>query len=356
MKFLVRLFAAAILLLVVSCREKEFSVEFDMNPEIEANYRILYYASDRHGGRWIETSAPIHQGKFIVDCPTVNPTIVYVFRTNLSEPETFFYAERGDKIKITGESQSPAEWKIRGNKITDRLNEWQLANLNNIRGRNPEAVNKAVASFIEKNKGSEIGPLLLLLWYDRGKDPKGFVRLWNMMDEKLRKEPITDLIAAPDLLSSPLSFDSKGNASLAPGETHFQSLTVRAPGKGRDILRITAPGRKRSLVYFWRLGDPDRQAIVDSLRNLSRRHRSDSTLYLFADICLDSDSIRWKNTLPFDSLENVRRCWWPAGAATPEAVRLGIGNLRTFVVFGPKGEVIYKGDEISEAIRNLKFK
>lgn len=349
------LLASIVLILVSGCRGKEFTIEFDLSPDIEESYRLVYYASDKSGGRWIESSAPIHQGKYAIECQTINPTVIYIFRSNGYEPETFIYAERGDKVKITGDSPRPYEWKISGNKLNDRLNEWQLANVNSLSSGQSEKINKAVASFIEKNPGSEIDPLLLLLRYDRSSDPEGFVRLWNLMNPKLRKEPTPELVASPDLFSaSPLNSADDGRVSIQPGKEKFPSLKIRSFGKGKDTLKISAPGRKASVIFFWHLGDPERPAVIDSLRRLAKRNRTDSTKLLIADICLDPDSIRWRNAIPFDSL-NTKRGWWPAGTADPEAIRLGISDYRTLIVFGPKGNVLYKGRDVSEAFKKIKL-
>lgn len=354
MKILVRLSAFFLISLLSACGGKSFEVDFDLASDIESSYRLLYYASGKNGGRWIESAAPVHQGKFTIECQTVYPTVVYVFRSHGNEPETFFYAERGDKIKITGDNAMPLMWTIRGNKVTDRLSEWQSANLNLLEKHSPSETNKAVASFVEKNKGSEIDPLLLLLRYDRGEDPEEFVRLWNMMDEKLRKSDFTELVCAPDILSpSPLTFDSKGNAVLAPGKDKFKTLKIRSLANGSETLRLTAPGRKGSMIYFWHLGDPRRHEILDSLRTLARRQGGDSIRLLIADICLDGDSLRWRNAARFDSLDNVTRAWWPAGEADPQAIRLGVAGYRTVVVVGPDGTVRYKGDNIHEAMKRL---
>ncbi len=355
MKIVLRLSAFLLILLVSSCRGKSFEIEFDMNPDVEANYQLVYYASDRKGGRWIESAAPIHLGKFSIECPTINPTVVYIYRPNGNLPETCFYAERGDHIKITGDNTQPLTWTIRGNKLTDRLNEWQSANLRLLEERNPESTNEAVASFVEKNKDSEINPLLLLLWYDRAQDPEGFVRLWNTMGSKLRKSPFVDMVAMPDLMApAPLSFDNDGKAILAPGKEKFPRLKVRTPEKGKDVFNLAVKGRKASFISFYHLGDPRRHEFVDSLRNLARRHRADSTRLLIADICLDPDSNRWLNALRFDSLGTVKRGWWPDGPADTQAIKLGVGAYRTFVVFGPKGEVLYRGDNINKALDHLK--
>ena len=233
--------------------------------------------------------------------------------------------------------------------------EWQSANLRLLEEKNTESTYKAVDSFVEKNKDSEINPLLLLLWYDRARDPEGFVRLWNLMGAKLRKSTFVDLVAAPDLMSpSPITFDKDGIALLAPDKEKFPRLTLRTPDKGRDVLRLISPGRKASIISFYHLGDPRRHEFVDSLRSLARRYRADTTRLLIADICLDNDSNRWKSALRFDSLENVSRGWWPDGPADPQAIRLCVGGYRTFIVFGAKGEVIYKGDNIYKALDLLK--
>lgn len=349
--------ALMLMMLLSSCRGKEFSVDFDLGQEVEANYHLLYYASDKRGGRWIERAAPIHLGKYTAEFQTINPTVVYIFRSSGKTPETFFYAERGDKITITGESANPLKWDMKGNRLTERLSEWRSANLKAITEGDHKAVNKAVTSYIEKNPHSEIDPLLLLLSYDRQINPEGFVKLWNSMDEKLRKGSWESLVPSPDLCSLiTFTADDKGKLTLLPGDEKFPTLNIRSLGKGRDTLRFNSPGRKASLVWFWHIGDPIRHQILDSLRNFGRNHREDSVRLLLADICLDGDSLRWKNLISDDSILYLKRGWWPEGIANPDAIRLGIGGYRSFMVFGPKGEVVYTGSDISDALSRLRKK
>lgn len=343
------------MILLSSCRGKEFDIEFDLDPKIEDSYRLLYYASDKKGGRWIETAAPIHQGKYSARYVTINPTIVYIFRSNGNLPETFLYAERGDKLTVTGESSNPVEWKMTGNEVTDLLSEWQDANSRVLTQHETKDINKAVASYVEKNPKSKIDPLLLLLRFNREADPEEFLRLWNSMAEKQRKSPLVNLIASPDMLSlSTLDFDDKGNVTLLPGKEVFPRLKVRTSGKKSETLRPVAKGRKASLVWFWHISDPMRTEIVDTLRAFSRAHRQDSVRLLLADVCLDGASLRWRNIVNADTLPGFTRGWWAEGTSNREAMRLGISAYRTFVIFGPKGEVRYKGSDLSEALTRLR--
>ncbi len=345
-------FLIALLLMATGCRKKNFTLEFDLSPDIEASYSLLYYASDSRGGRWIESAAPVHLGKFAMECPAINPTVVYVFRSGNTLPESFFYAERGDKITITGNGQDPRGWEFKGNKITERLSDWQSANRKALESGSPAEINKAVASFVEKNPKSEIDPLILLCRYDRNADPEGFVRLWNMMEPGLRKKSFGELTSMPDLYSlAPLTFDDKGTASLAPGKDPVRKIAVRRLNKGSGQLSL--PKGKPSLLCFWHVGDPRRSEMIDTLRSLSKQF-PDSGRFLMAAICLDYDSLRWSGTVRHDSVPHLVDGWWPRGTSDPEAVRLGIGAYRTFLVVSPSGKVAYKGDSIDVASRHLR--
>lgn len=81
---IIRIFFISILLLTAACRNNSFSLEFELSPEINANYKIAYYASDSRGGMLIETVAPVVGGKAVVKGRTVRPSIVYISGTGKS--------------------------------------------------------------------------------------------------------------------------------------------------------------------------------------------------------------------------------------------------------------------------------
>lgn len=89
---------------IAYCRmQKQFIfIEFELSPEINANYKIAYYASDSRGGMLIETVAPVVGGKAVVKGRTVRPSIVYISGTG--KIPMAIYAQRGHDIKITGKA------------------------------------------------------------------------------------------------------------------------------------------------------------------------------------------------------------------------------------------------------------
>lgn len=327
-------------LLLTSCKS-EFTIDFELPKDISTVCRVVYYASSKKQGLMMEMTAEIRDGKATLRCPTRFPAVVYLFQQSSSTPALIFYVSRGDNIKIAGESMNAAEWTVKGNSLSEEWTKWRLDNQEALRSGNAEKINKAIASYVEKNPSSKLSTALLILQYSRREDEAGFLKLFNSLKSGATSDK--DLMAALAVADMPGGELSQG------GKPNTMVLT--SPSGDPDTLKFA--GKPSLIIFSESRRDDNSLAERDSLRALLRAY-PDSASRMIAKISFDADSLSWINSVKNDSLRNVARGWMPAGVADSIAMALGVKRTPYYIVADTKGNRVYGGSDIKKAISEFK--
>lgn len=316
-----------------SCVKNEVKVSIELPKDVTDAYRLIYYASDSKKGWYTETVIPVQAGKGEVICYTRNPTIVFVMHSG-NVPEAAFYAERGEKVKITGASGDPYNWKIGGNKINEGWSEWRLKNIDALMQRDSKKIDAAVAEFVGKNPDSPLSAIFLLIYYDRRNNESEFRKLWS----KLKGDALN-----PEWIQLAGRSDLPGG--MPEEREKVSEIILHTAGTGADTIKF---GKKPVLLYFWRLDDVDRDEAITAIRSL-RKEVPDSAKNIISDISFEMDSIYWRNSLSRDSLQGVVRGWLPTGETDSVVNRLGVVRSPYVLVYDSKGREVYRGEDVSKA-------
>ncbi len=344
LSFIILLLSCTLMMpLFQSCASSECSIEFELPETVNSNYRILYYASDKSKGAMLEFMIPVENGKFSMKIPVRNPSIIYLFRGS-ANPELAFYAEGGDKIKITGDSPDPASWKISGNDIVEEWSLWREQNRDIIASRDAKRLNETVRKFVEGNRDNPLSTILLLTYFSRYDDNPLFEKLWNSLKDDALNTDILDLIPRNDIFSG------------APQKDAIpQYIALTTYGNGLDSIKLSS---KASILAF-RSGEPEsRDSAVKMLRRLSREF-ADSASRNIVDISFESDSSSWRHAIMQDSVSKIVHAWMPLGVNDNVAVSLAVVSDPFYIVIDKKGKSIYRGDshvKASEAFRKINGK
>lgn len=320
-------------LLLCSCIHPQFEVSFELPENISATYRLCYYASNKKQGLYLETPVILNAGKATVKCPDSNPCLVYIYYGS-SDPAVIFWAERGDKIKITGTDTDPETWQIGGNKINEQWTKWRLDNQQMLHN-GPEAINAAVEKFVTENPDNKLSTILLLCYFNRAVDNTKFQSLWDSLSKRAKTEKIIRAAARNDLLN-------------AENADNLLDVKLRTLENGCDTLK-TQSGRA-SIIFFWYNGRPERRMAIDTLKKL----HSDFPNQTIVDICLEPDSISWQAALSADSLSGTIRAWMPQGPADPWILKTGITTPCSFIVADKTGKIKYRGKDIYKASQTFR--
>ena len=327
---------AMIAALLGSCTKNEFTVEFRLDPKVSGNYRLVYYASDSRTGFMMETLAPVEHGAAEAKCITRNPTLVFLYQGNGQTPAAVFYAERGDRIEITGKSDDPESWQIGGDKINTRWSEWRNANLAALCSGDPKRINDAVAKFVAADRDSRLAPLILLTTYDRRADHEDFLKLWNSIPEKTRSEELIQLVAASDVLSG---------GKIGRGQK-LERMKLHAMGD--SLVEYNPSEHAVSVLYFNRNNNQTSRADIDTLRRLAAGKDFAGKGRVVA-ISFDPDSVAWLTRARGDSIAGALHAWLPAGEASGIAMRLDVARTPWFIVSDRSVRRHYSGDDAGRA-------
>lgn len=326
------------LFILTACVKSQFVLDFNLAPEITENYNVTYYATDTKGGLTVQAVASVREGKCLLNGITKKPTILYVTERNSNLP-LVIYAERGNKIKISGNSPDPISWTVEGNKINEELSAWRNEYAGMIKSNDKDSVNLAVEKYVKENSSNPVSTLLLLCYYDRSEDDRGYTSLMYSLKGEAAKVGWLELVGRSDQLS----------------EGYFQaaslhSVALRSNKDGADTVRTD--GKNPVFMLFWQTGYDSKKEMIDSLKSLEKEYKD--SVSIIADVCMDIDSIGWRSAIRNDSLKSVKRLWVPLGMTDPQMMKLKIQSLPYFIVFDKEGQQVYRGNKLYSAIKKYR--
>lgn len=326
-------------LLLASCTKNEFTLEFDLKEDITENYNVTYYATDIHGGGTVQAVASVRDGKCELKGLTKKPTLVYV-STRRSKLPLVVYAERGEKIIFKGDERDPLSWDTEGNDINASLSLWREQNMKILEEALPDSVNMAVEKFVVDNSSDPVSSILMLNYYNRLADEKGFSELMASMHGQAKNENWLRISGRADQTMHYYTFPAR-----------LESLIMRSGNKYGDTLEID--GKNPVILFFWQNGDTDRKSIVDSMKKLEKDFPD--SVRIMADICVDVDSAGWRSTIRRDSLnENAKRLWAPRGLTDATVMKLKVKALPYYIVFDKEGYQTYSGTDLDKALSDYR--
>lgn len=326
------------LLLLMGCGKNEFTLDFELSSDVTDNYNVTYYATDEKGGITVQAVASIREGKCELKGLTKKPTLVFITERRSTIPMVLL-ANKGEKIEISGMDKNPLTWDVNGSEINSTLSEWRTDNYKILKENESDSVNIAVKNFVENNLESPVSTILMLCYYHRNHDEREYVSLMNSLKKDAKSPELLSLIGRSDQMIHSYSYP----ASL-------ESIVMRAEENGRDTLYINH--KNPVLFYFWQTGDENRKDIIDSIKALKKEFPDSSIL--IADICLDVDSVGWRNAIKKDSLEKIKRFWAPAGLVDYKIQKLKVDAIPYFIVFDMDGHQSYRGKDITEALKDYR--
>lgn len=340
MRYSVSYIIFSILLFCSSCSKNEFNLEFNLSEDITENYNVTYYASSKKGGRTVQAVASVMNGRCLLKCITNLPTLVYLTNRNSNLP-LVIYAEKGNKISITGKTNNPLSWDVEGNEINSSLSKWRIENEETLTTNDPAAINKTVAEFVDENKKDPVSIILMQSYFCRGEDEMGYIDLMAKLNNVSHRKRWLKLVSRSDQYDISLAYPAR-----------IESLVMRSPYGGADTLRFDGKNAGGILI-FWQNDMKGKTELVDSIKTLVKEF-PDSSARVISDINLDNDSVVWKNTVKRDSLKTVVRLWAPAGLADNTVRKLKVNGIPYFIVLEKDGSQAYRGKEFSDAKREFQ--
>lgn len=296
-----------------ACVRNEFTVTFTFPDDtaFTPTARLVYYSADKQKG-WLteQTATGMEQGNSVKGITRL-PTVVYVYAEAGTTPKAILWAERGDKLSVDARTKSSNTlWQATGNKPTEAVNAWRVANGNIIQARASKDINAAVARYVRENPKELSAAIILLTEYDGSLDPQGLAKLWRSL--KIDEEDRTALLAALGRTEAQL-------AAVTPGQ--LRELKLRSRGDTLYTFRA-GQGNDGAVLLLWSSAQQRREA-VRKLRSELADTTGRRTLVL--DINLTADTMGWSDMAVNDSLPaQLQRRWvrlWAPGAEQNAALQ-----------------------------------
>ena len=325
--------------LLVACGKNKFTLDFDVASDVTDNYNVTYYATDLEGGLTIQAVASLREGRCELEGVTKRPTLVYVSTRKTGYPMVM-YVKRGEKIKIEGTDKNPLGWIAENNDINRTLSDWRKENLDALVDNKADSVNLSISRFVEENTDNPVSTLLMLCYYDRSINENEYEALMASLKGNAKDEEWFKITSRADNLVKYYAYP----ASL-------ESIVMRSVKDGADTLRLNK--RDPVILFFWQTGWNERKQMIDSIKVIENEFPD--SVRIIADICLDPDSVGWRNAIKKDTLANVKRFWTPLGAADPTATKLKVNSLPYYIVFDKDGKQTYRGKEMGEALDKYRM-
>lgn len=339
-KIVAVLLTAMLAVSLSGCVKNEFDIRFNLPGDVSGSYRVVYYARDKRGGVTIETGIGLAQGKGELKGMTRLPVIIFLFEGNAQVPAAVFYAERGDKLTVSGDDKNPYKWSCKGNKLAEQLSDWRLAHAEVLARRDVVQINKAVAEEVESHPSERLSGLLLGLYYDRREDDTDapYRKLRGMLKGDAADEEMAALLARADM---------SGASGNAPEVAKLPSeMVLQTASTGCDTVYL-AKGRP-SLLYFRANMPSDDIEEMKVVKQLCGEFK-DSAARNIVELYLTCDSLTWTSALRRDTLKGAVRARLPREYAEPYVMALGLGKAPWYIVADGKGKILYSGDSAEKA-------
>lgn len=327
------LVCSLLLTFVAGCTKNELTLAGTLSGGAGKNMLVLYRASDKEKDFMVENPVVLDsEGSFTLKVLTRYPTVMWIFATNSGELLMPVYGERGDELRLTGKYNEPWAWKVEGNDVMEEYCAWAAANINAVKSDNPAKLNAAVAAFVKEHPDSRTAAFILFTCFQTSGHEGEYKRLCGTLelDEDEMKQ-MRMACMAPDYI-------------VEPATTLDEVL--RLPDEKDSLVNINLKGRT-TLLYMWR-DNPD-----EPVRDLLRKALSDTTRQAIG-IFLDSDTMRWHQSLRADTL--LSRCtnlWAPGAEMNPALRKLRLSQIPCFLILNGKGEVTWRGMDAGEASAHL---
>lgn len=320
------------------------------------NLTLVYYAD----GAVQQVYAPAVDSKFSMMGNTDKPALVWVYN-NTGTLVGRLIVEGGDAVEARFSLSNPYETTVKGNDDAELLARFirdNAALLNRVDAKaststarhragtstatkaDREALNRAVETFVKKNRKSVAAAAVLAEFYDYGDgNQQKALELLDLIDPDYRPDsftrPMLSLAAAtqyPDSLLTARHSPLRDGMRVFGRDNRADTLTVK--GRGRTLLMFTTDDTRRSDSV---------SGLVESL--------ADRPSVKVADLSMDKDTTVWHRSLPDAGQTDISRYWLPGGPAAPVANSLHISADPYFVIADSTARILYRGASVSQARR-----
>lgn len=312
------------LLLLSSCTDSDFTIEgqIDGTPD-----RAITIAYNGDNGNVIERVMLTEGNQFNFKGDSDDYTLLWIWDTQ-GQLIAQMVVRDGDQLTVKSDGLRLPTLDITGNDITRQWMKFRKDNINTFDSSDNDAIDRLIEQQIAQHPDQLLSTVLLVAEYSKLTDTEQVNKLLQSLQPDVRPQNLVSTIEY-------VIEQHKRNSGV------IGQLTLVRHDKGIDDLKVRD---YPSVLLFWSRGDDNHKACIDSMRTWSRRLHDRMQ---FADIMVDTDTIRWANFIKRDSLACSH--WWaPGGMMDAMLQGINIDHTPLIIVTDSTGHITQVVDEPSQ--------
>lgn len=320
---------AAIILSACS-KSESFSVGGVIEGAGMQTVNMTYYAA----GGIKRVSQTAVEGRFAMRGNSATPTLCLIEMSD-GTPLATVIAENGDKIELKASLESPLLTEVKGNRSSSKLAKWTKENAELLTSGNQDAINRAIAEFVGKNRSDMASTALVTTRFQTPGYESMADSLLTLISTSARPAAIVQNFSA--VLATQLNRNAGTAVVPMTFYTRNDSTYFYTPG-----------GHSLSLLAFLSSESAGRDTITSRMRSLRQRYTPRRCDVI--EVSLAPDSASWKQSTARDTA-SWRQAWGPGSIAGSTLTKLSVPRYPFFIVADSTGSQIYRGSSISAAER-----
>lgn len=328
-RYICALMCVAIAVALMGCSKKK---SFMIQGEIEGIGTQLVNATYYSLGGVKRVTAVAAENKFVLRGDSPRPTLVSLTLADGTLLGTLV-AENGDKLTLKGDIAEPYAIEVSGNGDSEKIARWVKDNAGLIERRDEAGINRSLAEWVGKNRGSKAATALMVTYFQTPGYESQADSLMALLSPEARAQEIVQ--------------NFTGTLSAQLGQAAAGQIGPMSLYDVSDSVVSVNPHQRKATVYCFMSTDRTaRDTITACLRTLSQE--CPLPRLEVVEISSALDSAEWKQSLAGDSAR-WRRTWAPATVASMELRRLGVSRYPFFIVADSAGNQLYRGSSVSKA-------
>lgn len=358
--------AVAIILCLGSCKSNRKQIVIEGDIDGMKSDTILVFGADKDGDALDTIYAK--DGEFTYKAPVDTFTQVRLLFKNLEECVVF--ADKGDKIQISGDVSMPDILQVEGNDLNEEMNKFKES-IAEISKSVSKLKNELYTSYVSgnQNKYKELlqSPDLIRANKEIKEKAEAFIRAHisslasvYLLDRYFVQETNPDIGKIRELVAV-LSGSMKDSpfmqqvTKLINAEKAIsvgkQAPYFYLPDNKKGYVNLSNYKDKYLLVNFWASwSNPSRKENV-TINSIYKRFGKNH--FAILNISLDTDKKVWTDAIKRDSLAGEQACDLN-GWNSPIAQSYGVEVLPSNILIDPQGSILARNLEEKELIKQLQ--
>ena len=358
--------AITLMLCLFSCTNKNKRIVIKGDIDGLKNEMILVYGAEKNGDALDTIFAK--DGEFIYKAPVDTFTQVTLLFKNMEECVVF--ADKGDKIKISGDVSSLDLLEVSGNDLNEEMNDFKKS-ITDISKSTSKLKKELYTSYTSGNQ-NKYNTLLQSPEYTKAtKEIKekaaAFIRSHTsslvsvyLLDKYFIQETNPDFAKIKGLITA-LNGNIKNTPYMQQIMKYLNSVETLKEGKQAPSFSLLNSKKepvslykfkdKYLLINFWASWNSSSREENSRINRIYKRFNKNH--FALLGISLDTDKMKWQDAVKRDSLSGEQVCDFNSWSSSV-IQQYGIESLPANILIDPRGAIVGRNLEEKDLIKKLE--